>query len=178
MKPKQLALFALVAWIGVTAWVGSMVLAKPRAFPTGYADADESVTAQIQLEIQQIEALAAALSTLQQVPRTASSGPIIALPPGGGRGTGRAAEAASGFAVAASDAEPAPRVVTFILSGEGIAAKAMIDGVLVGTGARLGDGAVVRRIDPRVVHIRDAEGVPHALPVRTPSEPPAGESRP
>ncbi len=173
MKPKQFALVALVGWLGVASWVGSMILAKPQAFPTGYAEADGAVAAQIELEIQQADALGVSLTSLQQTPRDIATAAIIAVPPKSGSETtdaDRSAAASDGFAVAASEAGPAPRIVSFIISGAGMAPQAMIDGVLVGKGARLHDGAVVRRIDPRAVQIRDSEGKTHTLAVRVPGE--------
>lgn len=173
MKPKQFALVALVGWLGVAGWVGSMILAKPQAFPTGSAEADGALAAQIELDIQQAEALGASLTSLQQAPRGPAAAAIIALPPQRGSDmadTDAPSAAGGGFAVAAEEAGPAPRVVSFIISGAGMAPQAMIDGVLVGTGARLADGAVVRRIDPRAVLIRDREGHTHTLAVRVPGE--------
>jgi hypothetical protein len=69
-------------------------------------------------------------------------------------------------------APAAPRIVSLIISGAGMAPRAMIDGALVGPGARLGDGAVVSRIEARAVHIRDGEGVMHRLALRLPGDPP------
>lgn len=168
MKQKQFAALSLMAWLAVVGWVGSMILVKPQAFPAGFAEADGAVAAQIQREIQQADALGAALGVLQATPRGMGEATIIAMPP-----TPVAADLAAGAASPTGTLEggPAPRVVSLILSGAGIAARAMIDGVLVGTGARLDDGAVVRRIEPRTVLIRDTEGVMHTLALRTPGEP-------
>lgn len=168
MKQKQFAALSLVAWLAVVGWVGSMILAKPQAFSAGFAEADGALAAQIQLEIQQADALAVALGAIQTSPRRADEPSIIALPPtpeeaGLVTGTGSTAGTAAD--------ETATRVVSLIISGAGMVSRAMIDGVLVETGARLGDGAVVRRIEPRTVLIRDTEGVTHTLALRTPGEP-------
>lgn len=170
MKPKQFAAIALAAWLAVVGWVGSMILAKPQAFPAGFNDADESVAAQIQLEIQQAEQIRAALATLEAPEPSVATAPIIALTPAA-PSPGAATEGGVAGVAGGAGGAPAERVVSFILSGDGLASRAMINGVLVGAGARLDDGAVVRRIGPRSVVIRDAEGVTHTLAVRVPGEP-------
>jgi hypothetical protein len=171
MKQKQFAALALAAWLGVVGWVGSMILAKPQAFPAGFSDTDDSLAAQIQLEIQQSEQVGAALTALEAPKPALASASIIALTPAAPSVAATAAGGATTTDGVAAGA-PAERVVSFILSGAGLASRAMIDGVLVGAGARLGDGAVVRSIGPRTVVIRDAEGVLHTLTVRAPGEEP------
>lgn len=169
MKQKHFAALALTAWLGVVAWVGSMILAKPQAFPSAFSDADDSVAAQIQLEIQQADQLGAALMALDASKPATASASIIALTPAAPTAAAPGEGGAPGIDGAAPGA-PAARVVSFIISGAGLASRAMIDGVMVGAGARLGDGAVVRSISARSVVIRDSEGVMHTLAVRAPGD--------
>lgn len=176
MKQKQFAALALAAWLGVVGWVGTMILGKPQAFPPSYAETDNAMAAQIGLEIQQADALALALTALESPPRAVTGTAIIAVPPKAAPAvdpaTGLAASGASSAATSLDAAPAAPRVVSMIISGVGLSPRAMIDGTLVGPGARLGDGAVVRRIEARAVHIRDEDGVMHRLALRLPGDPP------
>ena len=169
MRAKHYAAAALVAWLAVVGWVGSMVVGKPQAFIGGFGDTDAATAAQIQLEIQRAEQVGAALQALAAAPAPAWTGGIVAEPPPrpeteGGAGPGTLAASAGG---------PAERVVSMILSGASIATRAMIDGRLVGAGARLDDGAIVRSIGPRSVRIQEADGTLRTLALRTPGDAPA-----
>ncbi len=169
MKPKHYALLALAVWGAVVGWVGSMILAKPQAFPAYAADADGMAAAQVQQQVALAGRAAEALARLREVPPALPSGPLVALPPPPPPGTATP----DGAAIVAA---PVPRVVSLIVSGEGLRPRAMIDGVLVGTGATLPDGAVVRSIGPRAVRLVDADGKAVTLALRTPGDPPAEEA--
>ncbi|HAI58824.1 MAG TPA: hypothetical protein DCM32_02980 [Xanthomonadaceae bacterium] len=169
MRPKHYAALALLAWLAVVGWVGSMVAGKPRAFVGGFGDADAVVAGQIQLEIQRVEQVRTALQALAAAaPPPAQAAGVVAEPPpmpgtedGAGPGTALAAVS-----------RPGDRVVSLILSGASIATRAIVDGRMVGPGTRLDDGAIVRSIGPRSVRIEEADGTQRTLALRTPGDPP------
>lgn len=170
MKQKQYAALALLAWLGVVGWVGSMILAKPQAFAGSMAQADATVAAQIELEIQRVQRTRDALTAMQPTGLSVAATDVIALPP-------ETTTLEDGSVVSANpsaplDAPPPPRVVSFIISGAGMRSRAMIDGVLVSPGERLADGAIVRRIDARSVRIEDSEGKQHTIALRLPGDAP------
>jgi len=164
VKQKQFAAIALAAWLAVVAWVGSMILAKPQAFSGNPSDTDGAAAAQIEQQIQRADRTRTALATLDSPERSVAGAQIVALAP-------TAAPAQNGGVDGTGVGEPGERVVSFIISGDSVASRALIDGRLVGRGARLGDGAIVRRIDSQSVRIEDANGVTQTLLLRLPNDP-------
>ncbi len=166
MRQKHFAALALVIWLGVVAWVSSMVVVKPQVFGGQSLEADGAVAEQIRRELQQADQMRAALATLNAPVRTAAVGQIVALPP-----TMAQAEAEAVTIDGSPLAEPGVRVVSFIISGDSVASRAMIDGKIVGRGARLSDGTVVRSIGSQAVRLEDSSGQIQTLEVRLPSDP-------
>ncbi len=169
MKPKQFALLALVAWIAVVGWVGSMVLGKPAALAGRGNDVDTDTAVRLQADVQRTEQVRSALAALVAAPARVASATIVALPPTE-RIAATGAGTADGNATGVDPNAPAARVLAFIVSGRDLRPRAMIDGTLVGPGARLADGAIVRHIGARSVRIEDSEGQQHTLALRTPGE--------
>lgn len=168
MTPKQFALLALVAWLAVAGWIGSMILAKPAALSRAGSDMDTGTAMRIEADLRRTDQARTTLAALVAAPVRVAGPSIIALPPA--RGVGAAAlGAASGEDALAPGAPPA-RTLAFIVSGRDLRPRAMIDGALVGAGARLPDGAIVRHIGARAVRIEDGEGQMHTLVLRTPGE--------
>jgi hypothetical protein len=181
MRPKHHASLALAAWLAVVGWVGSMVVGKPQAFFGAYAETDGAMAAQIQLEIQRAEQVRGALAALasQAALRVPPAGVVAESPPApeaSGSGLAGTGGAAAGAATGAN--APQGRTVSMILSGVGLSTRAMIDGRMVGAGARLDDGGIVRSIGPRSVRIEESDGRMTTLALRTPGELPASDGSP
>lgn len=166
MKHKQFAAIALIAWLAVVGWVASMILAKPQAFAGGFTEADGMFAAQIEQDIVNADRMTMALASLEAPPAIVAGPRIVAEPPAQATTDGVRSHAAGGGA----DGEIVERMVSFIISGDGFAARAMIDGNLVGRGARLPDGAIVRGIDARSVRIEGPDGQTRTVPMRSPGD--------
>lgn len=168
MKPKQFALVALVVWLAVAGWIGSMILAKPAASSSVGSDVDTSTAMRLEADLRRTEQARAALNGLVEAPFRTAGSSIIALPPA--RAAGAAGTTGTTADGALPPGSPSPRVLAFIVSGPDLRPRAMIDGALVGPGARLPDGAIVRHIGARAVRIEDGEGRMHTLALRTPGD--------
>lgn len=168
MKPKQFALLALLAWLAVAGWIGSMILAKPAALSRVGSDVDTGTAMRIEADLRRTDQARMTLEGLVAAPVRVAGPSIIALPPARSIGA-TALGTTSGEGALAPDAPPG-RTLAFIVSGRDLRPRAMIDGTLVGAGARLQDGAIVRHIGARTVRIEDGEGRMHTLVLRTPGE--------
>lgn len=168
MKPKQFALLALLGWLAVAGWIGSMILAKPAALSRLDSDVDTGTAMRIEADLRRTDQARTTLAGLVATPVRVAGSSIIALPPARGVGA-TALGAASGEGTQAPGAPP-ERTLAFIVSGRDLRPRAMIDGTLVGAGMRLPDGAIVRHIGARAVRIEDGEGQVHTLVLRTPGE--------
>lgn len=157
MKLKHSATFALALWMGVVAWVGAMVVAKPTAFSGQQADQDGAVAAQLQQQVAHGARLQQALSELARPRRLSTGATIIAAAP---QNAGVDGTDTAGMAIGT-------RTVTLIMAVDR-ARRALIDGEWVQRGSRLPDGSRVLAIGTDRVRIEDADGQPQVLKMRPP----------
>lgn len=170
MKLKHSAVLALVLWLGVVAWVGAMIVAKPTVFGRYGADSDAASAAALQQQVVHNDEMRRALSRMAALRRGTMTEVAVAPAP--------SAAEAEALALAASGAAPvrtAPaHVLSLIVSSDRLQ-QAVIDGELVARGAQLEDGLRVRAIGTNWVRLQDAKGRTQTLTLRSPGE---AEARP
>ena len=151
-KLKYAAAIALLVWLGVTAWMATMVVAKPAIMRSGASTAELPTMAQLREGIARNQRALQSLQALGEGTLAGTMDPLIALSPSGvvDPFTGDVGTVDSLDGVIAGE-----HVVSLVLS-HGKRRRAVIDGRLVGPGARLGDGSRVRAIGVDWVAIEDA----------------------
>lgn len=171
MRLKYAAAVSLLVWLGVVAWMATMVIAKPAVMRTRAGTTEPPVMNELRNGIGRNQRAGQALAALQAgVPVSGES--AIALSARGrlDPDTGDALRVDPDDAVALA-AEP---VVSLIVSS-GTRRRALIDGRYVGPGARLDGGARVRAIGFDWVAIEDARSGRRILRVRSPFVAPGEE---
>ena len=163
MKTKFIAASALAAWLGVTGWLATMVIVKPAVLHIGH-DADETAEmVELRTAIERNRKMQQDMAQLRQADFSDGGQPLLALPAATPTqtGDGTALLARSGVDAGA----PAEHAVTAVLETNGHR-SAIIDGLHVRSGTRLGDGSRVRGIGRDSVSIEGPDGtrIEHAVP--------------
>jgi hypothetical protein len=171
MKMKYTAAFALVAWLLVTGWLASMVIAKPAVLRLGNQAEETAAMAELRNAINRNHQASAALVTLSdnQLP-IVDTGNVVALPVAAVPATNAQGMATSGYGNAGAGADAMPHAVSLVLVGNG-RRVAVIDGQYVQIGSRLADGTRVRAIGPDWVRLTDPAGNPQTYRVLNPLQP-------
>ncbi|NZA25425.1 hypothetical protein H0E84_03440 [Luteimonas sp. SJ-92] len=164
MKLKYAAAISLLAWLGVVAWMATMVIAKPAVMRTRAGTTEPPVMNELRNGVARNQRAEQALAGLQAGVPAAGEG-AIALSPRGRLDP----ETGDALRIDAADAAAltADHVVSLIVSS-GARRRALIDGRYVGPGARLDGGARVRAIGFDWVAIDDERNGRRILRVRSP----------
>ncbi len=172
MKMKYTATFALVAWLLVTGWLASMVVAKPAVLRLGNQAEETAEMAELRTAIGRNAQIAGVIASLRGdnplLPITSAAGTeLIALPsataPASTDTAGTAAASASGDA----GTGPVTHVVSLVLVANG-RRTAVIDGQYVRAGTRLADGTRVNAIGADWVRLSDPSGAAQTYRVTNP----------
>ncbi len=168
MKMKYTAIVALIAWLAVTGWLATMVIAKPAVLRLGNQAEETSAMAELRTAIARNNKAQALVAPLRHSAMVGIGTELVALPATSPSGTtsGQPSYGQGGSA-------PGEHNVTMILTTDG-RRSAVIDGQRVRTGSRLPDGSRVRAIGPDWVRIVDGSGALVVKAVRSPFLPQEG----
>ena len=155
MKTKFIAATALVVWLGVTGWLATMVIVKPAVLHLGH-DADETAQmVELRMAIDHNARMQQRIAQLRQGTFPDDGRALLALPSAATVESGDVAAMAT--RVGGDAGALVEHAVTAVLETNG-RRSAIIDGRLVRSGARLGDGSRVRSIGRDSVSIENPEG--------------------
>lgn len=163
MRMKYTAAFALVAWLLVTGWLASMVIAKPAVLRMGNQAEETAEMAEFRNAIRHNQQAAAVLATLRgnQQPIVDTGNvialPVTAAPSSATGGPGAIAGYGYGNATAEAGTGETAHAVSLVLVSSG-RRVAVIDGQHVQVGSRLADGTRVRAIGQDWVRLADPAG--------------------
>ena len=176
MKMKYTAAFALVAWLLVTGWLASMVVAKPAVLRLGNQAEETAEMAELRTAIGRNAQIAGVIASLRGdnplLPITSAAGTeLIALPsataPASTAAAGTGAAAAAANASGDAGTGPVTHVVSLVLVANG-RRTAVIDGQYVRAGTRLADGTRVNAIGADWVRLSDPSGAAQTYRVTNP----------
>lgn len=155
MRKKYIAMLALAGWIGVTAWLASMVIVKPAVLFLGN-DLDESAEAiQLRAAVQRNRAVLEAAGKLRTPAPAAMGAGLVAVPR---QMAGPPALEQDGTVPGGSDdGAAAPMRLSLVIHAQGVA-SAIVDGNRVQAGSRLPGGSRVTAIGGTWVRLRHTDG--------------------
>lgn len=153
MKHKHYALAALVAWLLVTGWMASMVVAKPAVMRVRAQAEDTPEILQLRQQLARNQRDMTLLARFDDLPYASDDGqPLVALAP-------PPAPVASAGNVGNAGELPPDYEVSLVVSHQG-RRRALVNGQYLAPGGRLENGARVLAIGPDWVRVDDpSEGV-------------------
>lgn len=161
MKSKYTAASALLAWLLVTAWLATLVIAKPAVLRQQMQQEDSARMAELRTGIGNNQRSLALMAGLVDVAGSSAGTLPLAMP------AAPAAESLPAQASDAGDSSTAPPQLSLVLLANG-QRSAVIDGQVVRVGSRLHDGSRVRAIGPDWVRVQWAGGASHTHRLQSP----------
>ncbi len=155
MKKKYIAMVALAGWIGVTAWLASMVIVKPAVLFLGNNLDESTEAAQLRAAVQRNKAVLEVAGKLRAPAPATTGADLIALP----RQTVSSPVLEGGMdALGDLDSGPAsPTRLSLIIRARGVT-SAIVDGERVQVGSRLPGGVRVTAIGDTWLRLRHVDG--------------------
>ena len=155
MKMKHTAALALAAWLLVTGWLASMVIAKPAVLRLGNQAEDTAAMAELRNAIGRNHKAMEGIGALR-VATVPYQGSLVALPMVATNTPGMAGATASEVSAEAPIDIPEPQL-SMVLDAGG-RRVAVFNGEQVRLGTRLNDGSRVRAIGPDWISVSDSDG--------------------
>jgi hypothetical protein len=178
MKMKYTAVVALGAWLLVTGWLASMVIAKPAVLRMGNQAEDSAAMAELRNSIARNRKAMEGIESLRgaSLPYLAR-GTLIALPVAGSGTLAAGLAGATASEIAAGGLPPPPEPQLSMVLDAGGRRVALFNDEQVRPGSRLADGGRVLAIGPDWISVRDRTGKRATYRVRSPFVPVSGGER-
>jgi len=160
MKMKYTAIVALIAWLAVTGWLATMVIAKPAVLHLGNQAEETAAMAELRNAIARNAKAQELIAPLRHSAMVGIGTQLIAVAAPGG-------QPVSGAGTAAGNALQGEHAVSLVMIADG-RRTAVIDGQRARAGMRLADGSLIQAIGPDWVRIIGLDGVPTVHQVRSP----------
>lgn len=168
MKSKYTAATALLAWLLVTGWLATLVIAKPAVLRQSPTQEDTARMAELRTAIASNQRSQQLVASLASSGTQGSIGPVVAMPalPSVANPAAVDTGLAAGNAASSEDQPVALPRLSAVIQTDGLR-SAIIDGQVVRVGSRLSNGSRVRAIGHDWVRAQYAAGSSYMLRVRS-----------
>lgn len=161
MKSKYTAASALLAWLLVTGWLATLVIAKPAVLRQQAQQEDSARMAELRAGIDNNQRSLALMANLVDVAATGAGSMPLAMP------SPPSVDSLPAQAGASDDGSAAQPQLSLVLLANG-QRSAVIDGQVVRVGSRLHDGSRVRAIGNDWVRVQWAGGASQTHRLQSP----------